>query len=609
MFEAYRVAVKISLINEVSAGVLLIAKQFGMADTAAKAFHARVNAIKDTMKGGAFMAAGGAAIAAPFIYAIDKAAELQKQLIGVQIATRGTTAEMDAMRRSIEGIAGQTVFSNVEVARIAKMISTGTTFSASQVAGMLPAYTRFADVQMMMKGTGYQESVPELLRLAHTAQKYTPEAIAKYADLLTKASFVVPGGLGEIGNALKYSQGVGKQVLGVDDDSMVLTVALLNQMGLKGSRGGTNLIAAMTRTIPGIFGSGLLKGKSNEALRAMGMVDAQGHSTVFNAQGNFDTFMWLGRLSEYTTRAMATMPAALARQQIMTNMQHAFGTQGARVASLLANPQAIELLNLIGARFAKAGGVEEIQGRFANEAVAQQWMNAKTNFVSAMTELGMTLLPLASRALKGLNTELQGLIRWITENQGKTKALAYGFLTLSGAMAIGGTLTMLSAGFRGLGLVMGTAGAFGSIAKVIGLVGAVGTGGTLLFALAGVAAAIGAIVALTPDKPDDGKNHTGSHWERVARGGHWVSDHRSQGRGSHAEHWVKEGNGLGQGHWELDIPGKRTQPATINNTIVLPNGRVLAEVVTHEMARDAGRPPASTSNFDGRVALRPVAGH
>lgn len=597
MFEAYQVAVKISLVNHVSAGLLMMSKQFASTSVQATALQKRIESIHSLARNGAMWVGAGGAMAAPFIYAIDKAAALQKEMIGIQSATHGSVKEMDGMRKSIEAIAGRTVFSNIDVAKMAKTISTGTTFSADQVSKVLPAYARFADVQMMMKGTSYQQSIPELIRLAHTAQKYTPEAIAAYGDLLTKASFVVPGSLSEIGNALKYSQGLGKQVLGIDDNSMVLTTALLNQMGIKGSRGGTNLIAAITRTIPGIFGSGLLEGKSNEALRAMGMTDDKGHSKVFK-NGKFDVFTWLGLLSEYTTREMATNPEAIARQNIMKNMQHAFGAQGGRVASLLANPQAIELLGLIGQRFAGAGGVEAIQNKFADEAVAQQWMNAKTNFVSAMTELGYTLLPLATIALKKLNSRLQTLISWITDHPDATRRLAESFLALSGAMMFGGSIMLLTAGFKGLGLVLGLG---SGIVGNIGLLGAVsGLLGPVGLAVAAIGLLAATIAILSPD--DKNKPKAGHHWVpgtgRSGAGGHWEKD---------AEHVHPSVRGSLPNEVQYVRPHGGTAGGTVHTAIHI-DGKQVATAVTPYIASPLGI-GMSAGGSDYHLALPMPAGY
>jgi len=456
-FEAYSVAIKLSLINGVTYGLLLISKGLQGANVSAEEFQGRLTKIGKQMAVGGALVGAGAAIAAPFIFAIDRAAELQKQMLGIQVAARGTTSQMVDMRHAIEGVASQTVFSNIDVAKMGKLVATGTGLAAPDVTKLLPEYAKFADVQYLMKGTDYNQSVTDAIRLAHTAQHYDPASLGKYLDLLTKASFVVPGGLNEVGNALKYSQGMGKTALGIGDEQMVLMTALLNRLGFAGSRGGTNLIAAMSRTIPGVFGSGLLAGKSGEALKRMGFTDPQGHSTIFT-DGKFDTFKWMGHLSDYVSREFASHPEAIARQDIMKNFQYAFGVQGSRVASLLSSPQAISQLKMLGQTFSGYGGVDSIQSMFANQSAEQKYMNAKTNFVSAMTELGYTLLPLATVALTKLNAKMQTMISWMSANPDAVKKIAEGFLILSGVLITGGLITMIAAacsGFALLGLLIG----------------------------------------------------------------------------------------------------------------------------------------------------------
>ena len=603
-FENYKVAVKISLVNEVSAGLLLISKQFGVAGKVAEEFQKRLNSIKETAKTGAMLVGGGVALAAPFIYAIDKAAELQKQMIGIQIATRGTVGDMNNMRKAIEGIASQTVFSNIDIAKMAKIVASGTGLGAKDVQGLLPEYAKFADVQLLMKGTSYQSSVTDAIRLAHTAQHYDPQSLSKYLDLLTKASFIVPGGLGEVGHALKYSQGMAKTALGIDDDQMVIMTALLNRLGFAGSRGGTNLIAAMTRTIPGIFGSGLLTGKSGEALKEMNFVDNNGHSNIFK-DGKFDSFLWMGRLSEYVAREFASHPEAIARQDIMKNFQHAFGTQGSRIASILSDPKALDQLKLIGQTFGEYGGVDSMQKKFADESVAQQYMNAKTNFMSAMTELGVTLLPLASKGLKALNSHLQTLITWITANPEKVKRLAYAFLGLSAAMMFSGTVLLMTSAMRGLGLALlfngvgGTGGAVGirALAAAIGGGGA-GTlvGGLLL--LGGVVYGMSKILTAVGGDGHDPKNHPGQKWMVTGHGGHWAIDN-SLSQEHAGQHWVHGTRGSG-GTWVADTvkPNNGNKTIQVHTKVVMPNGRVLAEAVTHEQTKAASRPASGITSFD-----------
>jgi hypothetical protein len=603
--------VRLSLVNELSAPLALIARHLFTTEEAAKKLQNRLASIRSLFLGSTALMGTGAVLAAPLLFAIDKAAELQKQLIAVQIATRGSADEMTRMRSAIEAIAGQTIFSNIDVAKMAKLVATGTGFGAGQVSSLLPVFARFADVQTLMKGTAFEESVTNLVRLAHTAQHYDVAGLAKYADLLTKASFIIPGGLGEVGHALKYSQGMAKTALGVDDENMVLLTALLNRLGLSGSRGGTNLIAAMSRTIPGVFGSGLLRGKSHEALLAMGMTDAAGHAKVFMG-GKFDPVTWMGLMSEYVQREFARHPEAVARQDIMKNFQHAYGVQGSRVASLLGSPQALEQWRMIAETFSQYGGVQGIQQTFANQSVAQQYMNAKTNFISAMTELGVTLLPTATKVLKEFNTYMQQLIDWITKNPAKVKEYAtnigYFAIALVGLGAIGN----VTAGIIGLTTVLGGLGRATVLANAALAAGAAGGGllGSLaLFTrgLGGLGLALGAgyaagsvIYSLTA-----GTKAMDLFGEGIARLLALLGSQDAQDALDRMKY------GPGTDSWKnrrgMIARGTPSPSPTVVHTQVNLDGRKIADVVTKHQVRAANAPQAGPGFVDPRSALTPAA--
>ena len=563
---------------------MAMSKHFALTDDHAKRLQARLDGIKKQAMAGAAMFGTGAVMAAPIIYAVSKAAELQKQLIAVQIATRGTTSEMLNMRKGIEGIASQTIFSNIDVAKMAKLVATGTGLKAPQVSGILPAYAKFADVQLLMKGTGYDASVKDAVRLAHAANHYDPASLAKYLDLLTKASMIVPGSLGEVGHALKYSQGVGKAALGIDDENMVLMTALLNRLGFAGSRGGTNLIAAMTRTIPGVFGSGLLTGKSAVALNNMEMVDKSGHSKFFK-NGKFDSFMWMGGLSEYVQREFASNPEAIARQKIMKNMQHAFGTQGARVATLLSTPEALNQLVKIGEAFREYGGVESMQKKFADESVQQQFINAKTNFVSAMTEIGYTLLPKVSTGLVTLNSGLQKLINWVTDNPGKVTFLMYSLTGLSAALMFGGLVNLTAAGFRGLALALSLFSVAGKATLLTNVAtGFTGLAGTLAGNAGLVVAAGAAGYAI---------GNLASKLLGIDKG---ESESRIYDLTHQIEATPKGWNASGT---HFDASAFHKQPQPVNTTVnFIMDGQVVASKVVRHMERGMSQPQGGVSFAD-----------
>jgi hypothetical protein len=597
VFENYQVAVRISLVNHVSGALALMTGQFAATDKAAALLQKRLTSIQMMAKGGAYLLGGAGALAAPFIFAIDKAAELQKQMIAIQLATRGTATEMNNMRSAIEGVASKTIFSNIDVAKMGKQIATGTGLSAQGVTSLLPIFGQFADVQTLMKGTGYQESTNTLIRLAHLANHYDAPGVAKYADLLTKASFVVPGGLGEVAHGLQYFQGVAKNTLGMSDDDTVLAVALANRMGIKGSRGGTALTAAITRTIPGIFGSGLLKGKSFEALSAMGMVDGSGHAKVFK-DGKFDMMTWMGLMGEYVQKEFASHPEAIARQDIMKNFQHAYGVNGSRLGSTFSTGQALEQWQQIGAQFQLGGGAEAMQKRFADESVAQQWINAKTNFISAMTEMGITLLPMASRALKALNSELAKVINWIMKHQEATKTLAKAFLVLSATMAFSGTVLILTAAFRGLFLALqfSAVGAVAPLARLVaGLGGLSGGAGALALGLAGRTAGLGLAVGAGVGLGAAVDHFFPNNW--LAQFGHFLGntafDLTHDDFDPNAHPYIKP-NGGAQG------------PAQTSSVFL--DGRKVGTIISEHQAKAFKQPQTGINGLDTSSFLIPAGG-
>jgi TP901 family phage tail tape measure protein len=480
MNEAYSVYVKITAIDDGVSNLLRKeSAQFSKLQLQADKLSGSFLKIKKTGLGGDLLKVG-IGVAGFFGYAITKAAELQKVMISIQESIGGTTQQMDAMRASIEKSASTTMFSVSDVANMALTIAKSNTFNAAQTASVLPAYSKFADVQYLLNNTPYQTSVSEGVKLAHLAGYYGPKELTDFLDVLTKATLVSPGHLTEIGTALKYSLPTARAALGITPEQMVMMTALASQMGFSGSRGGTNVIDAMIRTVPGIFGSGLLEGKSNEALRAMGLTDSKGHSKLFT-NGNFDFIKWIEGLSAYVNKEMATHPKDIAYQDILINFQHAFGAQGRRFAALLTTPQALQQWKAIGEKFQRLSDLGSIQDDFVNNSVAQQWKTAVTNFQTFFIELGYNLLPLATSVLKRLNNELNILIPWMRKHRELVKELTESMIAFSAVLGVTGLLMAINNLLNPLAWVVtgifALAGALSYLYKQLPHIGSVATGG------------------------------------------------------------------------------------------------------------------------------------
>lgn len=501
MATTYQVMVQIGLKNQVSPGLMTISGQL-------TGLHGQVQKIGNVfaqMMAGRMIENFGSKIVGGFKAAVSSAAELQRQMIGIQAVTRGSVGEMTRLEAAIMKVTGVTTFSNVQVAQMAKTLATSNKLTVSQITDLIPVFAKFADAQYVLKGLPPQQAVVEAVRLAHTAQHYTPAELTKYLDLLTRASLITPGSLTEVGHALKYSQGVGKTALGISDEQMVLLTALLNRLGFAGSRGGTNLIAAMTRTIPGVFGSGLLRGKSAEALKAMGFTDAEGRSTIFEG-GKFSVEKWMMQLSTYLGREFTAKSEALARQDIMKNFQHAFGVQGGRIAALLSSPAALEQMKSLLVEFGNLPGNVEIQKKFADESVWQKAINAQTNMKSILTLLGEKTLPEVGTGLSFFNEKLAQLIEYLSkggpEVQLQSRLIVYGLGALGGALVLFGKTLMALALLKYLGGVSGALAMLG------------GTAGTVAAPVLLVVAAVAALGVAAYE--------TYTHWDRIQA--KWHSD-------------------------------------------------------------------------------------
>lgn len=448
--EDYKVLMKLSLINEISPQLTFISKQLNILNKEGDVFITKMNAIKSS----SFNLFGtAAAFAAPIVYGITKAAELQKNMLGIQVATNGTVEQMDKLRLSIENASVPTQFNALQMSAVAQKIATSNSFSAPQLSALMPTIAKFVDVQSLLKNTDPMSSAVNAVQMMHLAQKYNPNQVEPYFNEITKVSLMMPGGVSELRSAMSYSQPILKAAFGIDDTHNLMMVALLSRLGLKGSRGGTNLAAAITRTIPGIFGSGLLKGKSHEALADMGFIDKKGHSK-FMENGKFNMDDWVMGLSSFAAEAIAKDPKH-GRERIAIDFQHAFGVQGGKVASLLSSPAAIAQLASMNADFKQLASMGAIQDKFVKESASQQFQSALTNIQNIFIELGYNLLPLTLRVLKDINNELAIFIPWMRAHKTEVKELGIAFLKVAAALAIVGTVKKLASAFTLLSTPLG----------------------------------------------------------------------------------------------------------------------------------------------------------
>ena len=232
----------------------------------------------------------------------------------------------------------------------------------------------------------------------------------------------------------------------------------------------------------------------------------------------------------------------------------------------------------------------------ARRALSASWENFET---SLMMNVVPVLVPALNKLAKGLNV----LGDWAREHPDMTQGLVVGFAALSGAMAIGGTLLAVTAGFNLMSATMGAGGLAGSI---LGVSGAIAGVGGLIPGLLALAVAVGAVIAVLnffgPEKKDDGKDHSGEHWQpgtaRGGVGGSWQkNDRRTGARRGFAgtlEHWNEA-----TGHYEpVNSIRTATGKPTAVTTVINLDGRKVAENTTMHQSQGASRPQTGRGSFD-----------
>jgi hypothetical protein len=285
VFEA---GVTLYLVDKVSGALGQVARSLTRTQTAATALQARLNTIHATFNSGLIMAGGGIALALPLVAATKAAMDLQTALGRVQIATGASNAQMQQLNDTLTQTANVTgIFSKPTLAQFAADMYASGIARMDQINALLPLFAKGADVMKILSHGKItpEEAAHTFSALAHQFGRYDPEAMRPIVEAAAAIAPALPGGLKTLKGMGSYVNILGNRTLGIDPvELMTLEAAIAQTSGGTGTgRGGlsgANLIGALKRSMPGVFGAGLLKGKSAFSAEVIGLAQG-GVSTVF----------------------------------------------------------------------------------------------------------------------------------------------------------------------------------------------------------------------------------------------------------------------------------------------------------------------------------------
>jgi len=417
MFEAYKVGIKLSLINHVSPGLLLMSKQLSQTDKAAELLQTRLNKIRPLGMTGAAPGRAGFMGLSVLAKMIKPAEEYARQLntmntaglkhkemadaIGTAWKTTGAVITTTASENLRSLMDLRNVMGNMEKARMALPV-------IARVQAVLAASS-----EGQIAGNAKELAYSMAKELAIGGAAKSPEMFARQAELMAKVIIathgrVTPEALNRV-FARQAKFGLGNEY------RYEILPSLIRDRAFSGG-GGTGAMKAAELAKANPFAwvqEALVPAIENQYGKNLTRDQSMPHILEI-ARDN--------RLAAKLIMEFAFKPNDFLRDQ--ASVRGTMSTADAYKAAISGD------LNT------------------AEEALGAQWINFKT-------ALMLSVVPVLIPALNKISSGLQDFARWTRENQPLVKNLVTGFAALAGTLAFGGVVVAVTAGLSGLGTVLG----------------------------------------------------------------------------------------------------------------------------------------------------------
>ena len=482
MFEAYKVAVRVSLINGVSGGLLGMSRQFAKVDGDAKRLQSTLELMqKRMMIGGAMMATGFFGLKI-FDKALKPAEEYASTLNRLKMAGWSQVeiagAVSDAWKNThkvITSTANQNLSSLLDLKNIL-----GNLDEARQA---LPIVTR---VQAVLQSSSEGRISGNAKDLAYSMTKALDvigaaknmDDFDRQAGMMTKAIIATQGRVTPeaFKSVFQYARQAKFQLSDAYKYTILPTLIQENASG-GGGGGGSRGVGPMQAAFYRWAIQGYINKKSLPELASLGLVNANTavktttQGTTVGAMKDAD----LAASNPFEWAQKVLVPAIYAKYgqnitqaQLLTHINQVMrGNQlaAAMMAEFAAKPQnfirdAANIQRTMDRNDAYKAAISN-DPKIAGEALSAQWENFKTATL-------MSVVPVLIPALIKMTDWLTQFTDWARKNQTTVKYLALGFAGLSASLAFGGALMLVRVGFHGLGLLLGGGGmlrAIGSLAS------------------------------------------------------------------------------------------------------------------------------------------------
>ena len=611
MFEAYSIGVKLKLVDGVTVGVAAIGRSIRGLVTDVGGAEASLKRL-----GIAGAALTGIGVAGLALFSAPLKAAREYELAFTKFKSLNLGAEVnrqaDAFARSanLMGISGKQLMTTMS-----ESVGLFGSFADAQKLAPRIAMLNSANSAIFGGKIGELDEGGSRAIMKFIDRRGGTKDEASFMRNLSLAERMVTGSGGFIkfADLAAFSQQGGTAFRGLSDDGILNMALLLQEQG--GSRAGTSFMSLYQNLVAGRtpkkttamlqdFGLGHLEMETHgavggQAIKSLVMRDVKNADVL---QANPPLWFQTTFLPALAAKGITTEAGILKATNDLISQRTA-SSQGS-----IMSTQLVQILR--DANLAKnAMGYDQVIDAWRKDPNSK-FADLTARWQDTLRELGETVLPLAIRGVEGLTGVLKTAISFSQQFPALTAGITGASAAMFAMAGVGGSLMLLRAGISGLGLVIG-AGAAGGGVGLLGTIG--GLLGPIGLAIAGLTALAVVLKLFDTGTKDDGKDHTGMHWELnpSGRGGEWMPDNRVVGvhRGfpGSPEHWVPTPDAPGRGHYESTYvaPSKGPVQVIVHNKF---DKHGIATMVTQEQAKSASRPQTGSGRFDPTMNLPPAGG-
>lgn len=481
MFEAYSVAVKLTLINSVSSGLLMISKHLQTTGQDVDKLNSKLASIGKQAAVGGLMFAGGLGIASLFKAPIEAAKQYELAFTKFKTMNLGDAVnkQADSFARSanVLGVSSKELMNS-----LSESVGLFGDFDLAKKLTPKIAALNAANSAIFQGKVGHidEGSTRSLLKFIDRRGGTHDEATFLRNLDLAQRMVTGSGGFIKFRDLDQFSQMGGTAFRGLSDEGILNMSLLLQEQG--GAKAGTsfmslyqNLVAGRTpkKTMALLqeYGLGHLKLETHgsmggKPIKSLVMSDIKEAALL---QANPPEWIKTVFLPALATHGVTGESAILkATNDLISN----------RTASNQGSIMSTQLLQIVrDAKLAKGamGADQTIQAyrddpnsKFAD--LSAKWNGALVNF-------GIVALPLMTKALEKFTPFLISTAAWIDKNREGVKLFSTALLGLSAFLVTGGLLNMVIAAGRGFWLLGGALRflAIGGVERLLPVVARLGT--------------------------------------------------------------------------------------------------------------------------------------